>query len=525
MLWSLLLAIGCGSSSELMKGTNTMDTGLTADSPADSGNDTADHGADCEPFERSDVTAHFSLETDEWVHDEARTDGNPLKGFLTSYLWAEPANDMPDAMEFLYLPMSSLWDASGETFDAGLEPLLAAAEARAHHAVLRVYLDYPTKPSGVPGYLSETVGCAPYTEHGGGCSPDYEHPDLKAAILDLIAALGERYDGDPRLGFVQVGLLGFWGEWHTWPHTEMFPSEAMQSEVLDAFVDAFSITHLQVRRAAAHAVDLRIGFHDDSFAHSTLGEIDWFFWPGLIAAGAEERWQEVAIGGELRPELQSTVFDDDYSLDTYAQDVAECVEETHATYLLNYWAFNGDGTGYTGEERVRADQVGRDMGYEFSLTQASLSLNGLDEDGVDGIVSVELTATGVAPFYYTLTPTLVDQATGATVGTADPIPTILPGDSVTVDFTVTRTSPQSVQGPLTVEFVGPILLEGQTVQMPTATPWTEAGGATAVAWSLGCEGPEGSLRVGAVVSVEGSDCDCRCDVDGSLRDPAGALCR
>ena len=85
-----------------------------------------------------------------------------------------------------------------------------------------------------------------------------------------------------------------------------------------------------MRRAAAHAVDLRIGFHDDSFAHSTLGEIDWFFWPGLIAAGAEERWQEVAIGGELRPELQSTVFGDDYSLDTYAQDVAECVEETHA---------------------------------------------------------------------------------------------------------------------------------------------------------------------------------------------------
>ena len=114
MLWSLLLAIGCGSTSELVKGTNTMDTGLTADSPADSGNDTAGHGADCEPFERSDVTAHFPLETDEWVHDEARTDGNPLKGFLTSYLWAEPANDMPDAMEFLYLCLLYTSDAADE---------------------------------------------------------------------------------------------------------------------------------------------------------------------------------------------------------------------------------------------------------------------------------------------------------------------------------------------------------------------------------------------------------------------------
>ena len=113
-------------------------------------------------------------------------------------------------------------------FRLRLEPLLDAAESRGHHAILRVYLDYPTRPSGVPGYLSDTVGCSPYAEHGGGCSPNYEHPDLKAAILGLIGALGERYDGDPRLGFIQVGLLGFWGEWHTWPHTEMFPAEDMQ---------------------------------------------------------------------------------------------------------------------------------------------------------------------------------------------------------------------------------------------------------------------------------------------------------
>ena len=107
---------------------------------------------------------------------------------------------------------------------------------------------------------------------------------------------------------------------------------------------------------------------------------------------------------------------------TPMRDVAECVE-THATYLLN-WAFGGDGTGYTGEERARADQVGRDMGYAFSLTQASLSLGGLDADGVDGTVSVE--ARGDRRPSYTLTPTLVDQATGVTIGTADPIPTLLP---------------------------------------------------------------------------------------------------
>ena len=524
MLWSLSLVIGCDSGSELVKGPSAADTGSTVDLPADSGEDTAEHGTDCESFGRSDVAAHLSLETDAWVHDEARTDGNPLKGFLTSYLWAEPANDMPDSMEFLYLPMSALWGADGETFDAGLEPLLEAAAARAHHAVLRVYLDYPTKPSGVPDYLAETVGCSPYADHGGGCSPDYEHPELKAAILGLIDSLGERYDGDPRLGFVQVGLLGFWGEWHTWPHTELFPSEAMQAEVLDAFVGAFSITHLMVRRPAVHAVDLRIGFHDDSFAYSTLGDIDWFFWPGLIAAGAAERWQQVPIGGELRPELQSQVFDDAYSVGTYSQDFNACAETTHASFLLNYWAYSGDGVGYVGEERVRAERAARDMGYAFALTGASLHLSALDEGHVDGTVRLEIAATGVAPFYYSLEPTLVDQGTGEVLASADPLLSLLPGDSHTAEFIIRNAPSRVFEGPLMLELRSPMLLHGQRIQLPTITPWTLSEGLTSVAWTLGCEGPDGRLSVGDLSTVDDRVCECRCDVDGTLRGPSGELC-
>ena len=191
----------------------------------------------------SAVTAHFPLQPDEWVHDEARTDGNPLKGF-TSYLWAEPANDMPDAMEFPPADVIT-WDASGETFQT---PALSLFLRPQSHSPRSCGYLTPDKPSGVPA-IYRRPSAAPLRRARRRLLPDYEHPDLKAAILDFIAALGERYDGDPRLGFVQVGLLGFWGEWHTWPHTEMFPSEAMQAEVLDAFVDEFAILTSRLRRA------------------------------------------------------------------------------------------------------------------------------------------------------------------------------------------------------------------------------------------------------------------------------------
>ena len=220
MVWALLLALACGEKVAPLGGMAAGDSGssvgdsgqVETDTGAGAG-DSGEPGPACDPFEPSGVTSEVVLSSADWAVDDARTDANPLKGFITSYLWAEPSNDFPDTMEFLYLPMSDLWGADGETFDASLEPLMTAAAERSHHVVLRVYLDYPSKPSGVPSYLSDVVECVPYTEHGGGCSPDYENPELREAILGLIAALGHRYDGDPRLGFVQIGLLGFWGEW------------------------------------------------------------------------------------------------------------------------------------------------------------------------------------------------------------------------------------------------------------------------------------------------------------------------
>jgi hypothetical protein len=41
--------------------------------------------------------------------------------------------------------------------------------------------------------------------------------------------------------------------------------------------------------------------------------VSWFFWPSVVAAGAGEQWRLGAMGGELRPELQSTIFDADYA--------------------------------------------------------------------------------------------------------------------------------------------------------------------------------------------------------------------
>ncbi len=522
---ALLFALACAEpAGEGSKGeAKARDTALSEDSgKTDTGGGDVDTGEDCSVCPASTAVAELQLGPDVLMSDASRTRENPLRGFLTSYLWGAPVTDFPDQMEFLYLPMNELWGPEGETLDAGLEPHLVSAESRGHHAVLRVFIDYPSRLSGLPDHLSGVVPCETYTDHGGGCSPDYDHPELISAMTGLIEAMGARYDGDPRLGFVQVGLLGFWGEWHTWPYSDWFPSEETQAVVLDAYVTAFATTQLQVRRAAVHSVDLRMGFHDDSFAYSTMGDVDWFFLPALEAVGAAERWESVAIGGELRPELQGAVFSDDYVLDTYAQDVLECIEATHASYLLNYHAFNGGGVGYLGADRERAEQAALRMGYRFEISAARLLLTGLEGGRVQAEVSVDIGQRGVAPFYYPLFAVL--ETGMAAVPSTEDLSELLPGEERTLRFDLGRVPVADIDGPHTLTLTSEILQPTQQISLGTTTAGSETTGGTVLEWSVQCETEAGVLSLGEVAVLLDSGCDCLCDVDGVLRTCGGEPC-
>ena len=483
-----------------------------------------DTGPMCPACAGSDLSATYKLLEESFETSLSRVRENPLRGFITSYLWGEPSNTLSDQMEFLYLPLSSVWDANGATLETGLEPYLVAAKERGHHAVVRVYIDYPKKPSGLPAYLMDAVGCTPYQEHGGGCSPNYDHPLMVEAMVGLLEAMGATYDGDPRLGVLQIGLIGFWGEWHTFPHTGWFPTNETQLAVLNAAHDAFSITQLQVRRPAANSPNLRIGFHDDSFAYSTLGDVDWFFYPQLVAAGADKRWEEVMIGGELRPELQSTVFDADYQLDVYAQDILECIETTHASYLLNYKGFSENGTGYTGSELESAEAAALKMGYRFELQAAELSLSNLQDGMVQAQVSVTLVQTGNAPFYYALFPALEVEGNVELVNSDDDLKTLLPGETRQVVFDLGVVDVATLGGVFKLHLLSEMLLPGQQVKLATTTPWTDDGEPTAFSWTIGCVADGQYVALGEVAGQDGSGCPCVCDVDGVIRHCGGAAC-
>jgi hypothetical protein len=360
---------------------------------------------------------------------------NPLKGFIPF----EGDYRFPHSMEWFYLPLKAL-QTDFDTFNwSALEKNLNAIAARGNQAVFRIYLDYPNEPYGVPSFLSE-VPKKSYTAVQNGTkatsySPDYDHPDLQKAVLSFIAALGKRYDKDPRIGFITAGILGFWGEWHTYPHNYM-PKAAFMNQLLDAYEQAFAHT-LILAREPKRGVSMnrpRLGFHDDSFAYTTVGTTKWHFWPTMTAAGLKDSWKTRPIGGEVRPEVQRCMWDDEPCTPA-GQGFDLCVSTTHASWMIYHGIFNGK---FGATQLQRATEGARSLGYTLHVSTATLQPVRLTQ-ALRGTVTLE--NRGVAPFYYPWTVQLATlDSTGKfrTWSMDWDLRTVLPDSPVTWTFDLPR---------------------------------------------------------------------------------------
>ncbi len=332
---------------------------------------------------------------------------NPLKGFVP---YPRADTTFPHSMEWDYTRLSDVMTGPTNFNWAPFEAKLQAAAVRGHQFFARFYLEWPGKQTGVPQYLIDAgltmrtwtnTNTQPFpsaVDH----TPDYEDPRLRAALTNFIHAFGRRYDSDPRLGFVGLGLLGTWGEWHNYPNDQWFASKTVQREVMEAYEAAFKKTKLVARYPAGNK-DYRyaenntraIGYHDDSFAWATVHtgkkSDDWFFESRLRVAGALGKWRTQPIGGEVRPEVWKCLFDEP-SCAPKGQEFDRCVAVTHVSWLCNEGVFRGKIQGAARERAIRAVQR---MGYELHVAEAEVEVldNQLN-------LSLLITNTGVAPFYY-----------------------------------------------------------------------------------------------------------------------------
>lgn len=332
---------------------------------------------------------------------------NPLKGLVP---YSDPApGRFPHSMEFSYIALSDLMYGMDDFRWEKLEKLLDDVASRGNQTVFRVFLEYPNKKEGIPPFLEaaglkvhvyQNTNTAPFPP-AQVRTPDYESKLLHEALTKFIATMGAKYDDDPRIAYITAGLLGTWGEWHTYPKDELWASKGTQKLVLDAYAQAFHKTPVLLRYPAgddhwdqvANAA-LPFGYHDDSFAWATLDtgkkKDDWYFVPALKKANAQDKWQQYPIGGEIRPEVWGQVFDKDVKAKG-AQNFAECVQQTHASWLMDSGMFEKKAPQARYDRAI--EQV-RKLGYDFHVRSATLQ-----RAGAQLTVECEVINQGVAPFY------------------------------------------------------------------------------------------------------------------------------
>ncbi|MEL6108799.1 MAG: DUF4832 domain-containing protein, partial [Planctomycetota bacterium] len=355
-------------------------------------------------------------------------DLNPLKGFNSG--WWRPDDDYA-SVGFQYLewnhfePEDDAWDWNY------VESVLDRAGSRNRHLIVQFVCDWDNwgmdEPVGDSHYrgpqwlldrVPERRGPADVNDPGSRITraSDYDHPVFIEEAKEAITALSNYLNDDPRGFVLQVGVLGFWGEWHNYPRVDWSPSDDTKLEILGTYLSNLGDDGLTQIRYPDEPVAIPfpgMGYTNGSAVPSPHGSE----FGDLIAAG--ELWKFGPVGGEWPPTFDEmnesnimmweSFFNTGLGLDfleigRYSTMLPP--EDKHIVQRLPDWSRSG-----------RFMTMHRRMGYNFQVQEVRHA-SSFDESPSTH-VEVDLTNTGIAPFYksWEMQLAIVHHQTGAVIDT------------------------------------------------------------------------------------------------------------
>lgn len=323
---------------------------------------------------------------------------NPMMGYAPCAWYEEVADDI----NLLYVDIT--WrelEPEEGVFDwesIAKENQFARWKEEGKHLVLRFVCDVPGEEThkDIPDWLYEKTGGAGNwydMEYGCGFSPDYENTLFIEYHRKAVEEMGRYFGTDGFVGYIELGSLGHWGEWHVNYRAgiKRLPSSEVREAYVTPWLEAFPDTQLLMRRPFAEAKSYGLGVYNDMTGQYE-GTEEWLEWiknggkyeqtrePDAIVP-MEGFWKTAPAGGEFTSSLSMK-----YLLESNLKQTTELVKESHMTFLGPKIADSDYPEGY--------EEILKNLGYRIRISDAKLQ----KEEG-----QTQLTLTwvndGRAPMY------------------------------------------------------------------------------------------------------------------------------
>jgi hypothetical protein len=242
----------------------------------------------------------------------------------------------------------------------------------------RVYLQYPDRPNAWPDGLADG---------------DYSSAEFARRLKLFVAKLGQAWNADSRVAFIELGLFGKWGEHHSPP-----PSEEMQRIAGEAFAKAFPDKRVSVRRAWETFPGCDVGEYWDSFAH--WDEMDTNGRQIAAFNRSHGLYERNYVGGEVAYDWGN------WRIQPGESPAASLAVPAHLNYVLNTvrWVqctqlrWIGDYDPADRRAAAGAARLQTALGYRFVLDHVAFT----PTVAASGKLHVEFAVhnVGSAPFYY-----------------------------------------------------------------------------------------------------------------------------
>lgn len=248
----------------------------------------------------------------------------------------------------------------------------------------------------IPQYLVDAgVELSEYLiDNKEGLAPDWNNPLFLESHGEFIKALGNRYDNDPRVAWVDIGSYGFWGEWHVWMNESLAATDQTKLTILDQYFDAFPTKPLVIA-------------FDDDLATKTVIDAGHGVRNDCLGTKESNDWYETSMNN-IDPNLSDRIWKTSIITGEFCGSNYGATEGTTARFDLNYdfikkhhWSWIGSAGGaitpVDNKHLEDLNKLHKTLGYRYVIKDFIYEEN--INTGATLNFSVEIENKGVAPFY------------------------------------------------------------------------------------------------------------------------------